>query len=334
MIWDTSRVRRWILIAVLGIVVLAAAALVVKKLREPDVSPDNGYQVKVTLGHPVGLHHAPGTVFAIGDSITAHGGSVENVTPYSWLAIASQETGGRLRIAGASATPGITAQQVLRDHLPVALAVQPQFCVVLAGTNNVDKTSFSLANTSSALRTMYTSLSDAGITPVAETIPPVTQVHAYHHDNIIALNAWIRSYARAHHLPLVDQYAVLVGPGDNYRHGLNFDQTHPNERGVLLMGKLLAKTLAPFLPHHAPKVIKANPILHAGEVVDLVVTPRAGRPLVTVALREGGSALAEVERWNRPPLGKIDVVAQAPTSGMASVSVAGRVSVRVVRWPR
>jgi hypothetical protein len=89
----------------------------------------------------------PFTFFSIGNSITARGNTpvvsptyspVGAMSALSYPLWASMLSNGALRFVGVSATPGYTTAQIKATHLPIALAVRPGICGVLAGINDIN----------------------------------------------------------------------------------------------------------------------------------------------------------------------------------------------------
>lgn len=224
---------------------------------------------KIYFGEPLHNHRGPlpGDFFAIGDSITANGISRSGNGPYgayaacfnslSWHAWAMLFSSARLRLVGASATGGFTATQILKTHLPKALAANPTFCVVMGGRNDIVQGIDIDRVTIPALKKIFLILRQAGIIPVVCTM----SAHGNSSNNArrIAehkLNNWFRSYAHKHRLPLVDLHRYTVNPetGD-WIAGYNQDVSHPTSNGARAMGKALVDGLldwtAPVYPQHA-----------------------------------------------------------------------------------
>lgn len=202
-----------------------------------------------------GLQTAIGnSIMAIGDSITAQdspsvGGAEFYESPplhgrsyLFWTVLASE---GRLRFRGVSATPGMTSQQILDTHLPVVLAADPApgFCAVLAGRN---PDTGGLATTKANLVEIYTQILEAGILPIACTMPPadIDLATALEHE----LQAWITTNAARMNIPLADFYTPLVtetggysttAGGTPYGFEPPGDAVHPSAAGAKVMGSVL-----------------------------------------------------------------------------------------------
>lgn len=190
-------------------------------------------------------------VWAIGDSITAHGYTAIGSMPYAqlgsqaylvWASLLSQ---GRIFFGGIAATSGYTAEQILATHVPTVVAASPKpaACIVLAGTNNISVTG-SVSSFATTMTAIYTQLLAAGILPIACTLPPRSGDSAANIKLLTQFNAWITRYAQLNGLPLVDFYSQLVDPATgNWQAGLNLDNYHPNGAGAKIMGELISDVL-------------------------------------------------------------------------------------------
>ena len=231
----------------------------------------------VCLGEPLSNHRGPmkGDIFAIGDSITAYGvawsGANASGTSYapclndqSWHEWASLMTNGRIHLTGISATGGYTVTQVKNVHLPIAIAANPTFCVVMCGRNDVVQGINIDTVTIPAYRTIFLRLPPAGIIPVVCTMS--AQGNSGDNTRRIAehkLNAWLRAYANEKSLPLVDLHRYTVDPltGD-WIAGYNQDVSHPNGTGAKAMGQALVDGLkdwtSPVWPARADEQLAAG----------------------------------------------------------------------------
>lgn len=238
-------------------------------------NPETGRPV--CLGEPLSNHRGPmkGDIFAIGDSITAYGvawsGANASGTSYapclndqSWHEWASLMTNGRIHLTGISATGGYTVTQVKNVHLPIAIAANPTFCVVMCGRNDVVQGINIDTVTIPAYRTIFLRLRQAGIIPVVCTMS--AQGNSGDNTRRIAehkLNAWLRAYANEKSLPLVDLHRYTVDPltGD-WIAGYNQDVSHPNGTGAKAMGQALVDGLkdwtSPVLPARADEQLAAG----------------------------------------------------------------------------
>lgn len=233
--------------------------------------------IKVYLGEPLHNHRGPlpGDYSAAGDSITAYGIAHSGVnaegTSYSpcvrdqsWHAWASIFTNGRLTLTGVYATGGYTVTEVLRDHIPQAIANGSTFCIVMCGRNDI-VLSVDIDNvTIPAFITIFRKLRQAGIIPVVCTMSAQSNTGADSRRVAeLKLNAWLRAYARKYSLPLVDLHRYTVNPlTGNWTPGYNQDVSHPNGTGAKVMGQALADGLkewtAPVFTARADEQIAAG----------------------------------------------------------------------------
>jgi lysophospholipase L1-like esterase len=61
--------------------------------------------------------------------------------------------------------------------------------------------------------------------------------------DILALNAWMREYARTAGFSYVDYYTAVVDADGMFRDGLSTDGVHPSAAGYAVMSPLVAATL-------------------------------------------------------------------------------------------
>lgn len=231
----------------------------------------------ICLGEPLSNHRGPlnGDVFAIGDSITAYGvawsGANATGTSYapclndqSWQEWASLFTNGQIRLSGVSATGGYTVTQVKNTHLPVAIAANSTFCIVMCGRNDIVQGINIDTVTIPAFKSIFLQLRQAGIMPVVCTMSAqgnsgsTTQRTAEHQ-----LNSWLRAYAKAKSLPFVDLHRYTVDPltGD-WISGYNQDVSHPNGTGAKAMGQAvvdgLKEWVIPYFPARADEQLASG----------------------------------------------------------------------------
>ena len=144
---------------------------------------------------------------------------------------------------------GQTSAQMLVRFWPDVIALHPQIVQILAGTNDI------AGNTGPTteqyyeddIRAMVTLARAHHIHVIIGSMPPALRfwwAPKYHPAaEIRRLNAWLRGYARRHHLRFVDYYAHLVGPGGRFRRSLSNDGVHPNRNGFRVMTALARKAI-------------------------------------------------------------------------------------------
>lgn len=241
----------------MDVVTLAAAKASAKKLHQP----------------LVGI--LPGTVWALGDSISANDYSAPSGTnghifrPRCWLMHASLLSGGKIKFGGIAATGGYTTAQVISTHLPTVIAARPQFCVVHCGTN--DPGTLTVAQSIANLTSIYTQLMAAGITPILTTYLPKHTLPNAARSPLDAMGLFNARYARDHCLPLLDWTSPFINPANGDWSGYsatpslatwNYDDTHPNAAAAKVMGQSLVTALSG-LPLSTP-FLACGPYLPGG----------------------------------------------------------------------
>jgi lysophospholipase L1-like esterase len=143
-----------------------------------------------------------------------------------------------------------TAQMLLRYRQDV-LSLQPKVVVLLGGTN--DLTAYKVADVTSFIEQNIASIVElalvhreriilCSITPVSDAIKPQTD----HRDptKILAINAWLKSYAAQMKIPYVDYYDAVTDGHDRIQTELTVDGLHPNKAGVAKMEPLVEAAIA------------------------------------------------------------------------------------------
>jgi lysophospholipase L1-like esterase len=171
-----------------------------------------------------------------------------------WFHWANSRLHGRFEIVNNAAVSGARTEQIAKLVETQVLPYAPHFCFVLAGTNDT-LDNVPLARTTSNLERIYRQLSEAGITVVALTVPPMdsgTSAFTQCSPRIRRINHWIREYARKNPgIILVDTYAALVDSTSTTGAAtadLLGDGIHPTVRGAKAMGDAIYDVLSDLLP--------------------------------------------------------------------------------------
>ena len=244
---------------------------------------------KIYLGEPLHNHRGPlsGDCFVIGDSLSAFGvawsgdnNTGENRAPclndkgfYTWAMIQSL---GRVRVTGVSATGGFSVQQILKTHLKSAIAANPTFCAVLGGRNDVININNDIdidQQTIPAFERIFRGLRWAGIIPVVCTMAAQSnQSDDVRRAKEHKINNWLRAYARAYRLPLVDFHRFTVEPlTGGWISGYNRDASHPTGEGAKAMGKAMVDGLLHWTSTTWPA--RADEQVTAGLTANLLANP-------------------------------------------------------------
>ena len=180
--------------------------------------------------------------------------------------VANQLAGNRLRfIANAGLNAQTSAEILARTAADVLNNPMgaPALCFVCAGVNDA-LNGTAIATTQANLEAIYTTLRGGGVEPVAMTLPPIstaatgysTTVRAFY----LQLNAWIREYASAQGMKLVDLYGAWVDPTDaNGNWATNYatsDGIHPSPLAVQRLAKLYLKAqIESWAPPVTPRAV-------------------------------------------------------------------------------
>jgi lysophospholipase L1-like esterase len=146
---------------------------------------------------------------------------------------------------------GQTTPQMLIRFRPDVIALKPKVVVILAGTNDIAGNTGpeSLEEIEGNLQSMAELAKVNGISVVLSSVMPVCdyikpQTAKRPPEKIIALNAWMQSYAAANHLTYLDYYSALLDEGKMFRKELTYDGLHPNAAGYEVMSPLAARAIA------------------------------------------------------------------------------------------
>jgi lysophospholipase L1-like esterase len=192
----------------------------------------------------------------LGDSLTA--GAVDNSTRtrgWAWPIGLGMLSGGSIRPVIVDGFPGQRSDQIL-PFVTDILAAGVNTCVVAFGTNDILQ-SVAVTVPQANIKTAVRQLKAAGIQPVMATVPP-NSTSAWHAP-IATLNAWIKRYAAANRIPVIDFHTVLVDPSSGaYAAAYANDGTHPNAAGYLAMAQAAWTTLQPLVLANSPLLSVKN----------------------------------------------------------------------------
>ena len=146
---------------------------------------------------------------------------------------------------------GQTTPQMLIRFRPDVIALNPKVVVILAGTNDIAGNTGPM--TLEAIEDNLMSMGDlarannirvvlASVMPVCDYIKPQTERRAP--EKIVALNAWIKSYAAKNSLVYLDYYSAMIDDKQMFRKELTYDGLHPNAAGYEVMAPLAEKAIA------------------------------------------------------------------------------------------
>lgn len=192
------------------------------------------------------------TFVLLGDSITVQDTNQATSPPspcssgyFTWAGIILRGLKS-LKNAGGS---GERTDQMLARLATDVITYSPDWCIVQGGGNDVTQGK-TAAQIEASLTSIYAQLLAAGIRVVACTITPTINADTASEKAVLyAVNAWIRSYARANRgIVLCDWFnAIADATTGNPATGMTSDGVHPSPIGALRMGRVLATALDPFI---------------------------------------------------------------------------------------
>ena len=126
----------------------------------------------------------------------------------------------------------------------------PKYVVILAGINDIARNNgyISLENTFGNIVSMCEIAKANKIKPVLCTLVPSAYIRwrpaiKDTKEQVAALNAMIKEYAKAHHYKVVDYATLLADEKGETRADLSGDSVHPNLEGYKLMEEALMKVI-------------------------------------------------------------------------------------------
>ena len=139
---------------------------------------------------------------------------------------------------------GQTTPQMLVRFRQDVVALQPKVVVILAGTNDIagntgpstiemiEDNMASMAEIAKAnhIRVVLSSVLPVYDYPWRRGLEPAGK--------IVALNAWLRSYAAAHGATYLDYHSAMADERQGLKAALTYDGVHPNEAGYRVMASL------------------------------------------------------------------------------------------------
>ena len=145
---------------------------------------------------------------------------------------------------------GQTTPQMLLRMRPDVIALRPRVVVILAGTNDLagntgesslpeiegHLTSMAELAHANGIRVVFASL-----LPVHDAAHPVSATRP--HAQIVALNTWIKTYAKHHGLVYLDYHTAMARPDGSLERALSDDGLHPNAAGYKVMQPLAQRAV-------------------------------------------------------------------------------------------
>lgn len=204
------------------------------------------------------VHARPGNRVAfLGDSITQASWQNSTQTQGSSFPLYAQMlSAGRILTVRNAGISGERSDQMLARFDSDVTPYKPNAVVVMAGRNDINQ-SVGLATFQANMLAIFSKIRAIGAIPVIGLIPPVNT--PADKPTTVKWNTWLRYYAAASGIIVLDFYTLLVDPATgSYAAAYNTDGTHPSHSGYVAMGQLCADKLAPLLPAWGPPLAVDN----------------------------------------------------------------------------
>lgn len=145
---------------------------------------------------------------------------------------------------------GQTTPQMLIRFRQDVINLKPKVVVILAGTNDIagntgpstlemiedNIASMSELAESNGIKVIISSVLPVYVYPWKPEVKPI--------DQIIALNQWLKEYAKKNGHSYVDYYSSMVDERRGMKSEYSADGVHPNKLGYEVMGALVEKAIA------------------------------------------------------------------------------------------
>lgn len=197
------------------------------------------------------------TLIVLGDSIAGASTSYTSVTDslsWTWPNQVNIRSKQQIRYLYNAGVAGDKCSDMLTRNQSTVIGKSPAVAALECGTNDVGN-SIAFTTTTTNITSILTAWIAAGIKPVLCTIPPRTDSDTYILP-ILKVNAWIRKYAAANGITLVDFYSILVDPANaHYRAGLaQGDGIHPIASTHTSMADYFISKVSPLFPSFLPTI--------------------------------------------------------------------------------
>ncbi|QRI45084.1 esterase [Microbacterium phage Shocker] len=181
---------------------------------------------------------------ALGDSLTSLAGGG---APYmGWATQLGILSDGQLQVLRNAGVPGDNAADIRARLQADVLAYAPTLVSLWVGTNDITQ-GRTLAAYKADVQAIVAALKEAGASVALLTIPP--RADASKAATISAWNAWLKTFARAESIHLVDAHAALSDPATStYKSGYDSgDGVHISQSGHNAVANLFATEILPRL---------------------------------------------------------------------------------------
>jgi lysophospholipase L1-like esterase len=142
-----------------------------------------------------------------------------------------------------------TPQMVLRFR-PDVIDLHAAVVVILAGTNDIagntgpeslEEIEGNMADMVQLAQANKIKVVLSSVMPVCDYIRPQTERRPP--EKILALNAWLQDYAKAHKLVYLDYYSALIDDQKMLKKELTYDGLHPNDAGYAVIEPLASEAI-------------------------------------------------------------------------------------------
>lgn len=193
------------------------------------------------------------TAVLFGDSITANNNAspikTQDIGYFTW---GNALSGMRFNVLNNAGIAGNTTTQMLARIATDVLAYKPKICTVMGGTNDTDTDPVVVVPN---LRSIYQTLTAAGIYVVALAVLPRPTGSTAQKQNILLVNRWIADYwASKSGGEFVDAFAAVVDPTSTTQAATSnalSDNVHPSNLGAYWIGKKISPVLQRFSSNSA-----------------------------------------------------------------------------------
>jgi len=152
---------------------------------------------------------------------------------------------------------GQTTPQMLIRFRPDVIQLHPRVVVILAGTNDLagntgpttleaiqdNLSSMAELATRHGIRVVFASLLPVSDYEIRDD-KPIIQTGRRPPEKILALNQWMKTYARTNHHGYLDYFSAMVDDKGFLKDELSNDGLHPNPQGYAVMAPLAEAAIA------------------------------------------------------------------------------------------
>ena len=153
---------------------------------------------------------------------------------------------------------GQTTPQMLLRFRQDVLEMRPKVVVILGGTNDIAGNTGpeTQEEIEGYLESMTELAQSNGIRVVLSSLTPVCDCQNIQQTvrrsphTIIAVNAWMKAYAKRQDAEYLDYYSATIDENQMFRKDLTYDGLHPNAAGYAVMAPLAEKAIQQALEDH------------------------------------------------------------------------------------